>query len=66
VVDYIWFARNSLSVRGILGPVDPNYLAKVPGFPNVHFPSDHLAIMAEFGVKQQKGMESDKSRVARF
>jgi CCR4-NOT transcription complex subunit 6 len=66
VVDYIWFAKNSLNVRGVLGPVDKNYLAKVPGFPNVHFPSDHLAIMAEFGVKPQRGSEGDKSKMARF
>jgi CCR4-NOT transcription complex subunit 6 len=54
VVDYIWFAKNCLELRGVLGPVEPEYLAKVPGFPNVHFPSDHLAIMAEFGVKRTR------------
>src|ERR1700761_827444 len=50
VVDYIWYAKNSLGVRGLLGQVDPEYIARVPGFPNVHFPSDHLAIMGGVGV----------------
>jgi CCR4-NOT transcription complex subunit 6 len=53
VVDYIWYAKNSLGVRGLLGQVDPEYIARVPGFPNVHFPSDHLAMMAEFAVKRR-------------
>jgi CCR4-NOT transcription complex subunit 6 len=53
VVDYIWYAKNSLGVRGLLGQVDPEYIARVPGFPNVHFPSDHLALMAEFAVKRR-------------
>ncbi|KAI4217140.1 MAG: hypothetical protein LQ351_000449 [Letrouitia transgressa] len=54
VVDYIWYSTNSLQVRGLLGNVDPTYLKKVPGFPNYHFPSDHLALRAEFGFKSRK------------
>jgi CCR4-NOT transcription complex subunit 6 len=53
VVDYIWYAKNSLGVRGLLGAVEEAYVGRVPGFPNVHFPSDHLALMAEFGVKRR-------------
>lgn len=56
VVDYIWYAKNTLSVRGLLGQLDPEYIERVPGFPNVHFPSDHLALMAEFGVKKRVGV----------
>ena len=54
VLDYIWFSTNSLQVRGVLGDVDLEYLRKVPGFPNHHFPSDHLPIKAEFSVKPRK------------
>jgi CCR4-NOT transcription complex subunit 6 len=54
VVDYIWYTNPSLIVRGLLGEIDPEYIARVPGFPNIHFPSDHLALMAEFGVKSRR------------
>lgn len=40
VIDYIWYTTNSLNVTGLLGDVDPKYLATVPGFPNAHFPSE--------------------------
>lgn len=40
VIDYIWFTENSLSVTGLLGDVDKDYLEKVVGFPNAHFPSE--------------------------
>lgn len=54
VIDYIWYSTNSLQVTGLLGEVDKEYLQRVPGFPNYHFPSDHLALLAEFLVKKQK------------
>ena len=54
VVDYIWYSDNALDVRELLGNVDEEYLRKVPGFPNHHFPSDHLALKADFSVKQRK------------
>ena len=54
VIDYIWYSTNSLEVRGLLGNVDLDHLRKVPGFPNWHFPSDHLALKAEFEVKARK------------
>ncbi|KAF2459685.1 Endonuclease/exonuclease/phosphatase [Lineolata rhizophorae] len=60
VIDYIWYSTNSLQVTGLLGEVDPEYLKRVPGFPNWHFPSDHLALMAEFVVKgRAKKVEAD-------
>ena len=54
VIDYVWFSTNTLQVTGLLGQVDPNYMQRVPGFPNYHFPSDHLMLMAEYAVKERK------------
>ena len=54
VIDYIWYSTNALQVRSLLGSVDEEYLRKVPGFPNHDFPSDHLALKAEFSVKQRR------------
>lgn len=54
ILDYIWYSTNTLQVRGLLGNVDQEYLRKVPGFPNQHFPSDHLALRAEFSMKPRK------------
>jgi CCR4-NOT transcription complex subunit 6 len=54
VLDWIWYSSNSLRVSGLLGDVDKEYLQRVPGFPNFHFPSDHLALMAEFVVSGKK------------
>ena len=62
VVDYIFYSHNVMQVRGVLGKVEPEYLSKVPGFPNHHFPSDHLALRAEFSIKarkDRKGMETE-------
>ncbi|KAJ9628204.1 Glucose-repressible alcohol dehydrogenase transcriptional effector [Knufia peltigerae] len=63
VLDYIWYSSNTLRVTGLLGAVDPEYLKRVPGFPNFHFPSDHIAIVAEFKVEKQrtaqKAVEAD-------
>ena len=62
VLDYIWYSSNALRVSGLLGEVDKEYLQRVPGFPNFHFPSDHLALMAEFVVtskKAGKAVEAD-------
>jgi CCR4-NOT transcription complex subunit 6 len=67
VIDYIWYSANSLRVSGVLGDVDKEYLQRVPGFPNFHFPSDHLALMAEFvvsGKKQLKVTEADFGSVS--
>lgn len=62
VIDYIWYSTNSLQVKTLLGNVDRQYMQRVPGFPNWHFPSDHLALMAEFtvkGRKEKKAIEAD-------
>ncbi|MBE7179779.1 MAG: endonuclease/exonuclease/phosphatase family protein [Terriglobus roseus] len=62
VIDYVWYSTNSLQVKTLLGNVDRQYMQRVPGFPNWHFPSDHLALLAEFtvkGRKEKKAVEVD-------
>lgn len=51
VIDYLFYTTNSLSVTGLLGEVDSTYLGKVVGFPNAHWPSDHISVLAEFKWK---------------
>lgn len=48
VIDYIWFSTQSLRVRGLLGPIDPDYISQFIGFPNAKFPSDHIPVLARF------------------
>ncbi|KAL2074190.1 hypothetical protein VTL71DRAFT_7968 [Oculimacula yallundae] len=54
IIDHIWYSTNALENISLLGQVDPDYMKTVPGFPNYHFPSDHLSLMAEFAVKGSK------------
>ncbi len=54
VIDYIWYSTNTLEVVELLGPPDTQYLKRVPGFPNYHFPADHIQIMADFVIKARK------------
>ena len=62
-IEYIWHSAPTLRCRRLLGNVDFNYLQKVPGFPNFHFPSDHIPLFAEFAVepprKERKAVEAD-------
>ncbi|KAI8961516.1 glucose-repressible alcohol dehydrogenase transcriptional effector [Daldinia sp. FL1419] len=60
VIDYIWYTTNTLDVVELLGPPDYEYLKRVPGFPNYHFPADHIQIMADFVFKSRK----DKKAIA--
>lgn len=55
VIDYVWYSSNALSVRGLLGGIDPDYTSNMVGFPSVHYPSDHISLLAEFSFKKQKG-----------
>lgn len=54
VIDYIWFSTGNLAVNAVLGEVDKEYLEKVVGFPNAHFPSEcvlpHLSSISAFEV----------------
>ncbi|OTB00414.1 hypothetical protein M426DRAFT_15458 [Hypoxylon sp. CI-4A] len=54
VLDYIWYSSNTLDAVELLGPPDYEYLKRVPGFPNYHFPADHIQIMADFVFKSRK------------
>lgn len=39
-IDYIFYSQGNLSVTNFLGEIDKNYLSKIVGFPNPHFPSE--------------------------
>ncbi|KAF2169644.1 hypothetical protein M409DRAFT_64705 [Zasmidium cellare ATCC 36951] len=54
VIDWVFYSTNSVQVNGLLGEVDPEYMRRVPGWPNHYFPSDHLPLMMEFGIKERK------------
>lgn len=58
VIDHIWYSTNALENISLLGQVDPEYMKTVPGFPNHHYPSDHLSLFAEFAVKGNKPKKS--------
>ncbi|KAF9939096.1 Glucose-repressible alcohol dehydrogenase transcriptional effector [Mortierella alpina] len=53
VIDYIYYSSNHLSVLGLLGGVEKEYMSRCVGFPNAHFPSDHVPILAEFKFRTQ-------------
>lgn len=55
VIDHIWYSTNALEVTSLLRPVDQEYMKRVPGSTNYHFPSDHLALLVAFSVKGGKG-----------
>ncbi|KZT10879.1 uncharacterized protein LAESUDRAFT_734616 [Laetiporus sulphureus 93-53] len=59
-IDYIWYSTANLSVNAVLGEVDRTYLEKVVGFPNAHFPSDHLCIVSEFRVRPPRDPQSSR------
>jgi CCR4-NOT transcription complex subunit 6 len=50
-IDYLFYTTNSLSVTGLLGELDREYMKRVVGFPNAHLPSDHVSVLAEFKIK---------------
>lgn len=50
-IDYVWYSTATVAVNAVLGEVDREYLDKVVGFPNAHYPSDHVCLMCEFRVK---------------
>ncbi|KAJ6594239.1 Endonuclease/exonuclease/phosphatase [Mycena capillaripes] len=51
ILDYVWYSPANLILNSVVGEVDKMYLEKVVGFPNAHFPSDHIALTASFSVK---------------
>ncbi|WVR09629.1 glucose-repressible alcohol dehydrogenase transcriptional effector [Kwoniella sp. DSM 27419] len=52
-IDYIFYTPKSMKVTSVLGDVDREYLDKTVGFPNAHFPSDHIPVFAQFRLKGQ-------------
>ncbi|GAA5903690.1 hypothetical protein JCM5296_002120 [Sporobolomyces johnsonii] len=51
-IDYVWYTTHSMGVTGLLGEVEQTYLDATVGFPNAHFPADHISLLAEFRIKQ--------------
>jgi CCR4-NOT transcription complex subunit 6 len=60
-IDYIWYNAESIAVNAVLGEVDQTYLSKVVGFPNAHFPSDHICIISEFRLRSVEGKPTRKA-----
>ncbi|KAK9472540.1 Nocturnin [Dipodascopsis tothii] len=56
VIDYIWYSTNTLDVIGVMGEPDKEYMDKVVGFPNAHFPSDHISLLSQFQFKPPKDL----------
>ncbi|XP_071506337.1 CCR4-NOT transcription complex subunit 6-like [Diadema antillarum] len=50
IIDYIFFSRQAMSVLGLLGPMDHEWIdtTKVMGCPNASIPSDHFSLLTEF------------------
>ncbi|KAJ3300703.1 Glucose-repressible alcohol dehydrogenase transcriptional effector [Borealophlyctis nickersoniae] len=52
VIDYVWYSTNLLSVTGLLGNVDREYVSRTVGFPNAHHPSDHIPLVVQATLKR--------------
>lgn len=65
LIDYIWFSESNLQVTGRLAlpTAEDASLEGLVGLPSIHFPSDHLPLMAEF-VQLAKVPEEAKSTPA--
>ncbi|ORX90110.1 hypothetical protein K493DRAFT_288487 [Basidiobolus meristosporus CBS 931.73] len=50
-IDYIWHSTGMLTVNGLLGGPDGEYISRNVGFPNAHNPSDHICLLAEIKFK---------------
>ncbi|KAI8361042.1 Endonuclease/exonuclease/phosphatase [Mortierella sp. GBAus27b] len=53
IIDHIYFSASHLSVLGLLGGIEKEYMGRCVGFPNAHFPSDHIPILTEFKFRAQ-------------
>uniref|UniRef100_A0AAX7VDE5 poly(A)-specific ribonuclease n=1 Tax=Astatotilapia calliptera TaxID=8154 RepID=A0AAX7VDE5_ASTCA len=49
VIDYIFFSKTHMSVLGMLGPLDSQWLIdnNITGCPHPHIPSDHFSLLAQ-------------------
>ncbi|KAI7891131.1 Endonuclease/exonuclease/phosphatase [Mucor mucedo] len=59
-LDYIWYTNNTMDVMSLLGGISQEYLDKVVGFPNPHFPSDHIPLMAELRLKSPRREKNEE------
>lgn len=64
-IDYIWYTPSCLTTIQVLGGVDESYSSKYVGFPNAHFPSDHIPLLIEVKLKA-KSKASSKPQFASF
>ena len=53
-IDWVFHSTNTMQVTGLLDQVDLDHLRRVPGWPHYYFPSDHLALMVEYSIKERK------------
>nr|XP_057927599.1 CCR4-NOT transcription complex subunit 6-like [Doryrhamphus excisus]XP_057927601.1 CCR4-NOT transcription complex subunit 6-like [Doryrhamphus excisus] len=53
VIDYIFFSRTRMSVLGLLGPLDHQWLVdnNITGCPHPHIPSDHFSLLAQLELR---------------
>ncbi|ORZ23360.1 Endonuclease/exonuclease/phosphatase [Absidia repens] len=61
-LDYIFYTTKTLDPVSLLGPLDSDYMSKVVGLPNPHFPSDHIPVVTEFKFKRQTENRNQESR----
>ncbi|KAK2901658.1 hypothetical protein Q8A73_011404 [Channa argus] len=49
VIDYIFYSKTHMSVLGLLGPLDSQWLIdnNITGCPHPHIPSDHFSLLAQ-------------------
>ncbi|KAG8700485.1 Glucose-repressible alcohol dehydrogenase transcriptional effector [Ceratobasidium sp. 395] len=53
-LDYVFYGSENIEVGAVLGEIDKDYLSKCVGFPNAHFPSDHIQVSAQFRILPPK------------
>lgn len=53
VIDYIFFSKTHMSVLGLLGPLDSQWLIdnNITGCPHPHIPSDHFSLLAQLELQ---------------
>ncbi|KAM8865080.1 CCR4-NOT transcription complex subunit 6-like isoform 2-T2 [Synchiropus picturatus] len=57
VIDYIFFSKTRMSVLGLLGPLDHQWLLdnNITGCPHPHIPSDHFSLLAQLELRAHLG-----------